>query len=569
MAERAPTQGQANANPLGRRLVKEGVITEDQLRLALQEVKRTGALLGRTLRDLGFAKDDQLSKAYSAELQIPHLDLDKEKIDSQAVMAINKDFCKEKSVLGVKYKDDELVVCMADPYDVQAIDAVERMTHTPVSICTAPEERIVKALNKYFSKAEFSENALETLITNTQSGTREDEVDAAGTTSRGQAPIVVLVDQIIMKGVAERATDVHIEPEEKLVRVRYRIDGVLHQGTTLPKELKNEICSRIKIMATLDIAEKRRPQDGQITIQRGHQRIDIRVSIMPVVHGEAVVMRLLDKASTNVGLEMLGMSTNVLEAMKRLANSAHGIVLVTGPTGSGKTTTLYSLLKHINLLENSVLTLEDPVEYQIPLIRQTQVRPDIGFGFAEGLRAFLRQDPDVIMVGEVRDLETVQIAIRAALTGHLVLATLHTNSSLEAITRLCDMGVDPYLVGSALHGLQAQRLVRKLCTKCNYLDAPRNDERDFMGAAAKDPNLKVSRGKGCPDCFMGGYRGREGIYEVIELDEEFRALVRKRADLTVLVNYARERGDSFMHEDGVRKILKGLTSVDECRRVLA
>ena len=548
---------------IGERLIELGALNEEQLQIGLQEQRRTGEILGKVLLNLGFVTESEITLALAEELDVPVVKLSEENIDPAVVLSLDKEFAKEKRFVPIRAEGGEMVVAMADPYDLVVQDTIEKQLGMPLRVVATTNEDINNCLDKFFSEGEYDAS-----VENTLSQAADAKLAGPGAAATGgDAPIVALVNQLIMKGVKDRATDIHFEPEERTVRIRYRVDGILQQGTTLPKELQGEISSRIKIMADLDIAEKRRPQDGQITMEREGREIDLRVSLMPVLYGEACVMRILDKKSVSLGIDTLGFDDAALNRFKNCLDAPFGIILVTGPTGSGKTTTLYSALKCINALETCVLTLEDPVEFAIPFIRQSQVQTDIGFTFAAGLRAMLRQDPDVIMVGELRDQETAEIAIRCAMTGHLVLGTLHTNSALDALPRLVDMGVDRFLIASCLLCVQAQRLVRKICKACQSPYQASEYEKDFLGVAHDEP-LSLFKGEGCEECNGSGYRGRTCIIEVIDIDDKLRGLTQSGLlAMEELKNHVKGRGLWFMGDHGKMVINNGITTVQEVMRV--
>jgi type IV pilus assembly protein PilB len=451
-----------------------------------------------------------------------------------------------------------LTVAMTDPSNVFIIDELTRITECTIEPVLADEMAIRKAQDQYYGGAGTIQEIISSI---------DQEKLREGEKLGEEAPIVKLVNILIVEAVQSNASDIHIEPEEKYVGVRYRIDGILHTHTFLPKNLQAAVISRFKIMAGLDIAEKRVPQDGRILMKVGNKEIDFRVSSCPTVNGENIVLRILDRSSMTIGLENLGFPPRELEILYDLIEQPYGILLVTGPTGSGKTTTLYSSLQRINKEQINIMTVEDPVEYQFPRIRQVQVNPKAGLVFASALRSFLRQDPDVIMVGEIRDLETAEIAVQAALTGHLVLSTLHTNDAPTAFTRLIEMGVEPFLVSSSLLGVLAQRLVRKICPKCKEEYDPPAALIKTMGLQDKAGKIKFSRGRGCKLCGNTGYKGRIGIYELLKMSPEIQELVLNRSSADEIRNLAKKQGMKTLREAAIDKMLAGITTPEEVLRV--
>lgn len=544
---------------LGERLLESGLISAIQLSLALSEQRRQGGMLGETLERLGFATQEQISRILASEARTTFVDLDSMIVDSEVLRLVPPDFARAHTALPISREGDVLTVAIADTFDVHAIDTLERTTSLRVDVVAAPPQAIQDAIEQKYSQAVSMDQLVESALT---SGVLEMGEDAGKI-----APLIRLVDQIIAKAVRLGATDVHIGPEEALVRVRYRIDGILHQEAILPKALQAAVEARCKIMAGLDVTERRLPQDGRISFHLGRRKVDLRVSTLPTQFGESVVMRILDKQSGVLSLDGLGMAERDCQIMLQAIAKPHGIILVTGPTGSGKTTTLYAALSTMDSLHRSIYTLEDPIEYRLPLIRQTQVNADIGMTFASGLRSLLRQDPDIILVGEIRDEETAQLATRAALTGHLVLSTLHTNSASGAIPRLINMGVEPYLLASALIAVQAQRLVRKVCKHCSVPDP---DSKNFasrygVSVAPEDTFLK---GKGCPKCMNTGYAGRIAVCEVLRMDEPLVNACRSGVTEREVAHLAKRSGMSSIMEDGLNKARAGLVNLEDLLRVV-
>ena len=540
---------------LGEILIERRVITAEDLERALElQRERGGDKLGRILVDLGFAAQRDVLAALSEQLQVPLLIIDGPPAVSPETETLSPRFLRQFRCLPVALHDHTITLAMADPLDFETRATVASCTGLAVLPGLASEQEILDAIDRYYGETQKGDTELATPAA--ESGEDLEQLrDMAS-----EAPVIRLVNAMIAQAVEKRASDIHIEPFEKEFRVRYRIDGVLVNQEAPPRELKAAIISRVKLMARLNIAERRLPQDGRIKIKTLGREVDLRVSTLPTLYGESVVMRLLDRSAGDFyDLERLGFDEHMLSRMTYYTSLPHGIFLVTGPTGSGKSTTLYSALKRINQSDKKIITIEDPVEYQMDGINQIHVNPQIGLTFAAGLRHIVRQDPDVIMVGEIRDRETADIAIRSALTGHFVYSTLHTNDAPSAITRLTDMGVENYLITSSLVAVLAQRLVRKICTDCK---AP--------GVTAMTPEgetIDVFRGTGCERCFNTGYRGRLGIFELMELNEELRSSIMRNEDASKITAIARKSGMRNLREDGWLKVRNGITTSDEVVRV--
>jgi general secretion pathway protein E len=509
-------------------------------------------------------------KEVSARLGIPYREsLNPDKIESAVVTRIPIGVAKRYKFVPIQVKGDTIVVATAFPLDLQTLDELRFMLQQKVSLVAAPEHEIMRAINLlYDQETDNPQEVVQGLAGEEEEEDKllhelevvEDLLDDAS-----EAPVIKLVNLFVSQAIRARASDIHLEPYQKEVNIRYRIDGVLYNMHTLPRRFHAAVISRVKIMAKLDIAEKRLPQDGRIMIKIADKDVDIRVSIIPTTFGERIVLRLLDKRSIFYGLEDIGLSPDKLEVVNRLIRGANGIILVTGPTGSGKTTTLYGALDKINSPDKNIITIEDPVEYQLQGVGQIQVNPKIGLTFATGLRSIVRQDPDVILVGEIRDLETAEIAIHAALTGHLVFSTLHTNDAPGAITRLIDMGIEPFLVVSSVVAIGAQRLVRVICPACKEAYKPDRTLLEELGLAAARKTFY--RGRGCPECLNTGYRGRTGIYEFLLVDDAVRSLVLKTSDSVTIKTEAVKRGMTTLRDDGIRKVLEGQTTIEEVLRV--
>ncbi len=539
---------------LGELLIARKLISEEDLSRALELQKDRGDRLGRILVDLGFIAQRDVLDALSEQLSVPLVGLNGPPPVTPETEKITARFLRQCKCIPYGVDDSCLVLAMADPLDFETLAAVRSVTGMRVKPALAPEQEILDSIDKYYGE-----------------GQREDytfgleDADATADLEHlrdmaSEAPVIRLVNAMIAQAVEKRASDIHIEPFEKEFRVRYRVDGVLFEQDAPPRELKAAIISRVKLMAKLNIAERRLPQDGRIKIKSMGREVDLRVSTLPTLYGESVVMRLLDRSATDFyDLTSLGFDSRMLGRMEHFTAMPHGIFLVTGPTGSGKSTTLYSALKRINSADKKIITIEDPVEYQMDGINQIHVNTQIGLTFASGLRHIVRQDPDVIMVGEIRDRETADVAIRAALTGHFVFSTLHTNDAPSAITRLADMGVENYLLTSSLVAVLAQRLVRVICPHCKVFDGQR--------ATAEGKWVDSFRGKGCERCFGSGYTGRMGIFELMELSDELRKLIMSGGDASDLTLAARRNGMRNLREDGWLKVAHGVTTTDEVVRV--
>ena len=555
---------------LGELMVESGIITADQLAQAQKEQKSTGEEISQILVRLGFVAKANILRCLAEQLEVPFLDLNDYRIDPKAVNSLSKETAYNLKVIPVFQIGNVLTLAMTDPRDVTVIDRVRAETGLEIEPAVSSETEIRAALEQYYGPSTVFDQSIDEVIQKIQEEKPAEEVSERQAEKlkelAEEAPVVKLVNLIISQAIRDRASDIHIEPEEDTLRVRYRIDGVLHEAFLPPKNLQAAITSRIKILAEMDIAESRVPQDGRFQAKIDDYEVDIRASTLPTVYGENVVLRILDKTSVLIGLEDMGLTHELLEKLKKILASAYGIILVTGPTGSGKTTTLYSALQSLNTLEKNIITIEDPVEYRLKLIRQAQVNPKAGMIFASGLRSILRQDPDIIMVGEIRDSETAKIAVQAALTGHLVLSTLHTNDAPGALTRLTEMGVEPFLTASATVGVIAQRLVRKICPKCKQGYTPTENFVRELGIAANGKKLSFYRGAGCSACKRTGYKGRLGIYEIMTMDEEIRELTLSAAPSDQIKKAALRNGMKTLRQDGLLKALKGVTTVEEVLR---
>ena len=598
-------------------LGEKGKISKEQAAMALQNKQATTDTLEKILQDVGVSETD-VYEAQAVSMGVPFLDLATAKIDSGARNVLPDEMQERYKAVPVRADGKKMTVAMENPRDVFALDEMRLKTGLEVSAVLAPPTQLralrsgtLATLNgngnngngngatSLSPEAEDSSNFdqsidemlgllkpveanpdkkvkvkldnLETEITKEDTGVESANIDSVASDAEGggEAPIIRIVNTILMYAIKDGASDIHIEPQRKGVRVRYRIDGVLHEQMKVPQYVLGPLISRLKIMSEMNIAERRIPQDGRIRITMQEKEYDMRVNSCPTAYGEKVVMRILDKSSVLIGLEQLGLYPDMQEQLLDICHQPNGCFMICGPTGSGKTTTLYSVLNVINTVEKNVMTVEDPVEYQLPGLSQVHVNRKAGLSFASALRAFLRQDPDVIMVGEIRDLETAEIAIQAALTGHLVLSTVHTNDAPSTATRLSDMGVEPFLISASLVGAMAQRLARKICSGCKEEYQP---QRELLLRFGHDPDLhpevKFWRGRGCDRCRQTGYKGRLGIYELMKINDELSELIVRRSPLTELKEAARAGGMRTLQEDGFKKCMDGLTTVEEVMRVV-
>jgi type IV pilus assembly protein PilB len=545
---------------IGQLLVATRTITQNQLDRALQEQERTGALLGDVLVSMKFLSGEGLAKALAQEARVPFTSLEGVTPDPRACSAVPEHLARKGMLIPISRSATRMKVAQANPFDVMVVDEVQRAIDMPVEIVCAPKEAIAKLIDKSYGPG--TGNRLQPLVQEGLAALDQPYAEVATEDS----PVVRLIEVLIEDGVRAGASDVHLEPEEKTIRVRHRLDGVLAHVDTLPKELQPAIVSRLKVMAGLDIAEQRLPQEGRITQVVAGRPVDFRVSSFPTVFGEKVAIRILEKDKLVRGLEDLGLNRRNLALFQDLLSRSRGIVLVTGPTGAGKTTTLYSALNVLGGREKNIMTVEDPVEYEFPTIRQTQVRPRAGLTFATAIRSLLRQDPDVIMVGEIRDPETAGLAVRAALSGVLVFSTLHTQDSPGAVPRLMDMGVEPYLLASAMAGVVAQRLVRLVCTHCKTAVVYPAELLAKVNLAPAD-GVTFYKGAGCDRCGGTGYRGRTGVFEILMIDAGMNELVRERADSRRLKEGAIRSGFKSLLEDALSKAVLGQTTLDEVLRV--
>jgi type IV pilus assembly protein PilB len=543
---------------LGDALLKTGAITQAQLDQALAQQRTNGALLGEILLSLNFITEETLSRALAREAGVPFVVVNGLKSDPSAVALVPEQFARKHMLAPLRVEGPSLEVLQANPFDVLALDDLRRLVGRPIIASCATGEDVRNLLERCYT----DRSDIDSLV--------QEGVDALAAPDLHIAiedsPVVRLLELVIHDAIAKGATDLHVEPEDQSVRIRYRVDGMLIPGDTIPKELHAPLVSRMKVLGGMDITEQRMPQDGRISQMVNGRRVDLRVATFPTTYGEKVAIRILEKEKLVRGLTELGFSKKNLTLFRDILSKSRGIVLVTGPTGAGKTTTLYSALAHLGSAEKNILTVEDPVEYQIPTIRQTQIRPKAGFTFGTAIRSLLRQDPDVIMIGEVRDPESAQLALRAALSGILVFSTLHTQDSAGAVPRLMDMGLEPYLLASGMVGVIAQRLMRVTCAKCKEPVSYPPETLEKVGLTP-DPDIVFHKGRGCEACGGTGYRGRTGAFEILVVDATINALIRERADSRRIKQAAVSAGMNTLLGDALAKAIFGQTTIEEVIRV--
>ncbi|MGC8863436.1 MAG: GspE/PulE family protein [Armatimonadota bacterium] len=582
---------------LGEVLVARGIITPEQLAQAREVQRSAPGDIGRIIIDLGFAEEKPVTEARAETLGLQFVDLSTQRVDPSAVAAVPEQVARRHKVFPISKNGTKLIVAVVNPNDPVAIQDL-RLTSgaQQIAIALATEDDVMEAIDRHYKSggsagsevvpmgdtgaatAPGGGGGLAGLSADIRKdiasyGAREEiaeEDTESAVKGAEEAPIIRIAHTIIIQAIKDNASDIHVEPDRRGVRVRYRIDGVLHEVMPLPKYIDKPLVSRLKIMSSMDIAERRIPQDGRIPIRWDNKDYDLRVSCLPTIYGEKIVMRILDKSNVLIGLNKLGFSPEVQAQVEELVSQPNGMFLSTGPTGSGKTTTQYSILHKLNSPEKNIITIEDPVEYQLSGISQVQVHKKAGLTFATALRSFLRQDPDIIMVGEMRDLETASIAVEASLTGHLVLSTLHTNDAPSAVIRMIDMGVEPYLVSATVIGVLAQRLGRRICSKCKKpYEVPAGELRRFgFKTANPDEMVTLWRGEGCEACRNTGYKGRIGIYELMTVNDEIAELIVRHAPLADIREAAKANGMHELREDGLEKVLQGITTPDEVMRVV-
>ncbi len=560
---------------IGRVLTKMGMLTRDQVQegLALQGKRR--APLGQLLIELGYINADQLNQALAAQQGMEMVDLSDYDIPDEVLKLIPAEMANTYNVLPLSYDEGRkrLTVAVKSADNYQALDTLQLMMGFAVEPVVAHADQLEKLINQHYGE---DEESLASLVAELSEDEDADDFEAAGNKSidleeqiemANDNRVIRLLNLVLLQAIKDKASDIHFEPFEDEFKMRYRIDGVLYEMIPPPKHLALPIVSRIKVMANLDIAERRLPQDGRIELNVGGNPIDLRIAILPTMFGESVVMRVLDRGNLSLDLEKVGMRSDDLDTFRQLIKKPNGIVIVTGPTGSGKTTTLYSALNELNKISEKILTAEDPVEYDIDGLCQVQVNPAVGLTFAAALRSFLRQDPDIVLIGETRDLETAQIAVQASLTGHLVFTTLHTNDAPSSIARLLDLGLESFLITATIEGIVAQRLVRKVCPRCKEAYDPSEEELFRLNLTPEDlEGRKLYRGRGCDFCNQSGYKGRLGLFEIMVLDDELRDQIMKQASSQLLRSEARKRGMKTLRQSGLVALYDGLTSIDEVVR---
>jgi type IV pilus assembly protein PilB len=563
---------QTGRQPLGQQLLSAELITQRQLDDALAIQRSTGSFLGDTLVALGHGKSKDIGPILARELRVEYVDPREAEISEQTMDLVPESFSREHAVIALRIEAGRLHVAMKDPLDLAVLDDLKLIAGMPVLAALSMEREVLAAINMHFDSRRQAQQAIKDIdAEKVANGDAAEELSTEELwTLAADAPVVRLVNSVIQGAFNLGVSDVHLEPQRAETRVRYRLDGLLYDHMTIPKHHQPAVVSRVKIMARMNIAERRLPQDGRIELEHNGKEYDLRVSTMPSIFGEKVVMRVLDKSSTRLTFEQLGFLPEQREIMEWLVARPYGMILVTGPTGSGKSTTLYAALSTVNHPTRNIITIEDPVEYQLQGITQTHVNPRIGMTFARGLRTMVRQDPDVIMVGEIRDLETAEIAVQAALTGHLVFSTLHTNDAPGALARLANMGVEPFLISSSITGVLAQRLVRVVCPNCKeyYEPSPEFLARFEVNGGKLPEGARLARGAGCQECGRLGYRGRMAVFEVMKMTDALREAVLERQSSTAMRELARREGMKTMKESALERALQGTTSAEEILRVI-
>ncbi len=552
------------SHKLGDILLLSGKITEEQLLEALQKQKETGQKLGEVLVSEGWLTEKEIIDTLELQMGIETYNIQSNIVEPEVPKLISESLARRYTAIPVKTMNNRLIVAMYDPLNIYAIDDIEIATGLKIEPVLATKKDITNAIDQYFGK-QSAEKAVADFARE-YSGDSDANVNEESLEAIKNAPVVRLVNSVITQAVKSRASDIHIEPYETIVRIRFRIDGQLQEIMTPAKQTHSPIVTRIKIIANLNIAEKRNPQDGRVEVQIDGMRVDMRISILPTIHGEKIVIRLLDRAGILKSKSQLGFTDYNLQRFNDIMDTPNGIILVTGPTGSGKTTTLYTVLNDFNTVDTNVITVEDPVEYQLDGINQVQVNEKAGLTFASGLRSILRQDPDIIMIGEIRDVETAQIAVRAAITGHIVISTLHTNDAPSTIVRLIDMGVKPYLISSSVKGIVAQRLVRTICPHCRKEVEATFTEKTILGVDPKT-TLKLYKGEGCQKCFDTGYLGRIAIHEIMKMTEEIRRIIDVSESTDAIRESTKTQDMRTLYDNCIELVLNGKTTVDELLRV--
>ena len=564
-------------------LLKKEFITKEKLDEVLNEQKTTGLPIQKILIDKGYLSQQQLAQAIASQLDIPYVELGKEKLDAQTIKMVPEELARRFKAVPVKLEGSNLFVAFVSPLNLPARDELKYVTNYEIVPMISTEKEIIQALDKYYRIEDVSKQALIDIRMQKLKERKVKEETIAVEEETGKVenlPVVRLVNDMINGAVRAKASDIHLEPQDPEMIVRYRVDGILHDIMTIPKHIEAPVVSRIKIMANMDITERRLPQDGHISIKREEKSYDFRVSTLAHINGEKVVMRILDRSTMLIPLKKLGLTEHDEGVFRRLISKPYGMILLTGPTGSGKTTTLYAVLSQMDSESKNIITIENPVEYKLNRINQIQVDPTTKITFASGMRNILRQDPDIIMVGEIRDAETADIAIQAALTGHLVFSTLHTNDAPSAVTRLVDMGIEPFLIASTVIGTLAQRLCRTICPECREEYTPSKEEQDFLRQtpdAQRPPRrdvgeragmTNIARGKGCDYCYNSGFKGREGIFELMEITDEIRELILDRSSVIKIKELATKQGMKTLQQNGLKKVVDKASTIEEVKRVV-
>lgn len=544
---------------IGDLLLESGLITDEQLLNALKEQKELKMRLGDVLISRNYISEQQLIEVLEVQLGIPHVQLYKQKIETKIINIIPQRIAEQHQVLPLRTEGNKLIVAMADPLDYYAIDELRMTTGFRIEPVIASKDELFRAIRRYYGLQE----TVDQIMQNLDQWEGEDKIQQ---NMDADSPVVKTVNQLIYQAVQTGASDIHIDPQEDGLRIRYRVDGMMRTERTLPPHMQNVIVARIKVMSSLNVAERRLPQDGRVEIEVDFRKVDIRVSTLPTIHGEKVVLRILDMSNALTDLDRLGFTPANMSRLQKGIGKPYGIIFISGPTGSGKTTTLYSTLSRLSSDEVNIITIEDPVEYQLNGINQVAVNPVSGLTFARGLRSILRQDPNIVMVGEIRDSETAEIAVRGAMTGHLVLSTLHSNSAVNSITRLIDMGIEPFLLSSSLNTVVAQRLVRRVCPACGVEVEPTKEEQAVL-EEFQIPYKLLKKGQGCGDCGRSGFRGRLAIHEVLPINDELRSMILRKGSDTEYTALATKAGMVSILEDGLQKAAAGLTTIAEVYRV--
>jgi len=570
---------------LGERLIQKGILNPAKLKDAIEKQQLSGRMLGEILTELDYVSEEQIAQALSEQISIPYVDITRQKVNKDVIDLVPESMARENLIFPLFKMDNSITVAMADPLNIRIIDRLKHVTRSDLDPVISTKSAILKMIDNYYgvmgsldqivkdikvqelnaptAGGRISEAGAVKSAATRRTKVDSDKIDEA-VAEAAQASVITLVNSIFKQAIDNGASDIHLEPEDDKFYLRYRIDGILYDMPILPKNLEAAVISRVKIMSTMDIAERRLPQDGNIQLKMEDKEVDMRVATFPTIYGENISIRVLNRETMRYSMEELGLETNQLKKLNQLITRPNGIVLVTGPTGSGKTTTLYAILNKINTVDKNIITLEDPVEYRISRVRQSGIDVKAGLTFANGLRSILRQDPNIIFIGEIRDLETAEIAIRAALTGHLVLSTLHTNDASSAMNRLLDMGIEPFLVSSSVVGVIAQRLLRRVCPKCEEKYSPSKEAVQGLPGLGKQE--KFVRAKGCDECRKTGYKGRSGVFELFDVSEAIKDLVLEKASASRLKQQAVKEGMITLRQAAVAKLKEGVTTEEEVFR---